>query len=88
MPIKNADRGRTRPETSRGAGEIALHTEWLEGMQELTTNGHPVEISPLFALDADELAEKIDDDSLADSPNRKRTPPSQRNSGNSPCSTQ
>lgn len=55
-PIKNAT-GADSPETSRAA-LIALHTEWLNRAG-IETHGHPVEITPLFALDADELAEKI-----------------------------
>jgi UDP-N-acetylglucosamine/UDP-N-acetylgalactosamine diphosphorylase len=55
-PIKNAT-GVDSPETARAA-QIALHTEWLT-QAGIDTRGHPVEISPLFALDADELAEKI-----------------------------
>ena len=56
-PIKNAS-GADSPETSRRALQIALHTEWLKSVG-INTNGHAVEISPLFALDSDELAEKI-----------------------------
>jgi UDP-N-acetylglucosamine/UDP-N-acetylgalactosamine diphosphorylase len=55
-PIKNAS-GADSPETSRAA-QIALHTEWL-ARAGIDTHGHAVEISPLFALDADELAEKV-----------------------------
>jgi UDP-N-acetylglucosamine/UDP-N-acetylgalactosamine diphosphorylase len=55
-PIKNAT-GTDSPETARAA-QIALHTEWLNRAG-IETNGHPVEISPLYALDADELAEKV-----------------------------
>jgi UDP-N-acetylglucosamine/UDP-N-acetylgalactosamine diphosphorylase len=55
-PIKNAS-GPDSPETARAA-QIALHTEWLRRAG-IDTGGHPVEVSPLFALDADELAEKI-----------------------------
>ncbi|MCI0704619.1 MAG: UDPGP type 1 family protein, partial [Planctomycetia bacterium] len=55
-PIKNAT-GTDSPETARVA-QIALHTEWLKRAG-IDTKGHAVEVSPLFALDADELAAKI-----------------------------
>ncbi|MCS6864228.1 MAG: UDPGP type 1 family protein [Gemmataceae bacterium] len=55
-PIKNAH-GPDSPETARAA-MIALHTQWL-AQAGIDTRGHPVEISPLLALDAEELAEKI-----------------------------
>jgi UDP-N-acetylglucosamine/UDP-N-acetylgalactosamine diphosphorylase len=55
-PIKNAT-GSDSPETSRVA-QIALHTEWLKRAG-INTHGHAVEVSPLFALDADELAAKV-----------------------------
>jgi UDP-N-acetylglucosamine/UDP-N-acetylgalactosamine diphosphorylase len=55
-PIKNAS-GPDSPETSREL-QIALHTEWLK-QAGIDTHGHAVEVSPLYALDADELAEKI-----------------------------
>jgi UDP-N-acetylglucosamine/UDP-N-acetylgalactosamine diphosphorylase len=55
-PIKNAS-GADSPETSRAA-QIALHADWLKRAG-TDTGGHPVEVSPLFALDADELGAKI-----------------------------
>jgi UDP-N-acetylglucosamine/UDP-N-acetylgalactosamine diphosphorylase len=55
-PIKNAT-GPDSPETARAA-QIALHTEWLTRTG-IDPRGHDVEVSPLFALDADEFAEKI-----------------------------
>lgn len=55
-PIKNAS-GPDSPETARAA-QVALHAEWLRRVG-IDPRGHPVEISPLFALDPDELAEKI-----------------------------
>jgi UDP-N-acetylglucosamine/UDP-N-acetylgalactosamine diphosphorylase len=55
-PIKNAS-GADSPETARAA-QIALFSEWLKRAG-FETHGHPVEVSPLFALDADELAEKL-----------------------------
>lgn len=55
-PLKNAS-GADSPEAVRAA-QIALHTRWLHraGVQ---THGHPVEVSPLFALDAEELAANL-----------------------------
>ncbi len=55
-PLKNAT-GADSPETVR-ADQIALHTAWLERAG-VRTNGHPVEVSPLFAPDEDELKAKI-----------------------------
>jgi UDP-N-acetylglucosamine/UDP-N-acetylgalactosamine diphosphorylase len=55
-PIKNAA-GADSPETSR-ALQIALHTQWLKRAG-IDAHGHPVEVSPLYALEADELAAKI-----------------------------
>ena len=55
-PIKNAT-GPDSPETSRAA-QVALHAEWLRRAG-IDPGEHPVEVSPLFALDADELAEKV-----------------------------
>ena len=55
-PIKNAS-GADSPETSRAA-QIALHTEWLRRAG-IDTSGHAVEVSPLFGLDAEHLAEKL-----------------------------
>jgi UDP-N-acetylglucosamine/UDP-N-acetylgalactosamine diphosphorylase len=55
-PLKNAT-GSDSPETVRAA-QIALHAGWLE-RGGIATHGQPVEVSPLFALDADELQGKI-----------------------------
>jgi UDP-N-acetylglucosamine/UDP-N-acetylgalactosamine diphosphorylase len=55
-PLKNAT-GPDSPETVR-AGQLALHASWLE-QAGIATHGHPVEVSPLFALDPDELMRKI-----------------------------
>ena len=55
-PVKNAT-GADSPEAARRA--IArLHAGWLEAAG-VRTAGHPVEVSALFALDADEFARKI-----------------------------
>jgi UDP-N-acetylglucosamine/UDP-N-acetylgalactosamine diphosphorylase len=55
-PLKNAT-GTDSPVTVRAA-QIALHTRWLERAG-IPTAGHPVEVSPLFALDEEELKAKI-----------------------------
>jgi UDP-N-acetylglucosamine/UDP-N-acetylgalactosamine diphosphorylase len=55
-PIKNAT-GADSPETSR-ALQVALHAGWLRRAG-IDTHGQPVEVSPLYALDADELAAKV-----------------------------
>ncbi len=58
-PLKNASGDETdTPETVRAA-MIALHTAWLRRAGVEVAEGVSVEISPLYALDADELAEKI-----------------------------
>ncbi len=54
-PIKNAT-GPDSPETSAVA-QLVLYAQWL-ARAGVETNGNLVEISPLFALDADELAAK------------------------------
>jgi UDP-N-acetylglucosamine/UDP-N-acetylgalactosamine diphosphorylase len=55
-PVKNAT-GSDSPDTAK-ADQIAIFTRWLK-LAGVMTQGHPVEISPLFALDADELKAKI-----------------------------
>lgn len=55
-PVKSAT-GADSPEATRGS--IArLHAGWLDAAG-VRTAGHPVEVSALFALDANELANKI-----------------------------
>jgi UDP-N-acetylglucosamine/UDP-N-acetylgalactosamine diphosphorylase len=58
-PLKNAT-GSDSPETVRAA-QLALHAAWLERAG-IATGGHAVEISPLFALDAEELLAKLPKD--------------------------
>ena len=59
-PLKNASGQKAdTPETVK-AQMVALHTEWLRRAGAEVADGVEVEISPLFALDADELAEKIE----------------------------
>jgi UDP-N-acetylglucosamine/UDP-N-acetylgalactosamine diphosphorylase len=55
-PVKNAT-GSDSPTTSKNA-QIALHARWLMNAG-VATHGHPIEISPLFALDEEELKAKI-----------------------------
>ena len=55
-PLKNAT-GADSPETVRAA-RLALHARWLEARRSPTRTAIPVEVSPLFALDADELKAK------------------------------
>jgi UDP-N-acetylglucosamine/UDP-N-acetylgalactosamine diphosphorylase len=58
-PVKNAP-GETQdtPETVQAA-IVALHTDWLRRAGATVAPGTAVEISPLFALDVNELAGKI-----------------------------
>ncbi len=58
-PLKNAT-GADSPETVRAA-QIALYTSWFE-QAGCSTQGFPVEVSPLFALDAEELQRNIPPD--------------------------
>jgi UDP-N-acetylglucosamine/UDP-N-acetylgalactosamine diphosphorylase len=55
-PLKNAT-GADSAETVRAA-LVAEHSRWLEAAG-VRTGGHPVEVSPLFALDADALKRQI-----------------------------
>jgi UDP-N-acetylglucosamine/UDP-N-acetylgalactosamine diphosphorylase len=55
-PLKNATGSDTPADVKRAIS--ALHAGWLKRAN-VHTQGHPVEVSPLFALDADELASKI-----------------------------
>lgn len=55
-PLKNATGSDTPEDVKRAIS--ALHAGWLNRAK-VSANGHPVEVSPLFALDADELATKI-----------------------------
>jgi len=58
-PLKNAPgQGRDTPETVQ-AQMVALYRDWLQQAGASVAEGVPVEISPLFAMDADELARKI-----------------------------
>jgi len=58
-PVKNGPGAAAdSPETVR-ATMIALHAEWLQAAGAEMAPGVPVEIGPLFALEADDLAGKI-----------------------------
>jgi UDP-N-acetylglucosamine/UDP-N-acetylgalactosamine diphosphorylase len=58
-PVKNAPGEKQDAPEAVQAAMIALHTEWLRQAGATVAQGTPVEISPLFALDAAELAGKI-----------------------------
>ena len=55
-PLKNATGTDTPDDVKRAM--VALHAGWLQAAG-IAANGHPVEVSPLHALDADELQAKI-----------------------------
>lgn len=58
-PVKNkAGESRDTPETVK-AQMIALHTGWLQDAGAMVSSGVAVEISPLFALESADVAEKI-----------------------------
>ncbi len=57
-PVKNKE-GVDSPETSRAA-MVALHARWLRETGVEVAEGTPVEIDPLFALDAEQVKEKIE----------------------------
>lgn len=58
-PLKNGPaEKKDTPQTVR-AQMIALHAEWLQQAGAEVADGVAVEISPLFALDAEELARKV-----------------------------
>jgi len=59
-PLKNASGDKTdTPETVRGQ-MIAQHKQWLRQAGVEVAPGVAVEISPLFALDAEELGQKVE----------------------------
>lgn len=58
-PVKNSDQEATdNPRTARQL-MVDLHTRWLKEAGVEVAPGTPVEISPLFALDAEETAIKV-----------------------------
>ena len=56
-PVKNAE-GADSPESSRSA-LTAIGKKWLEAAGKTTARDAAVELSPLIALDAEELAAKL-----------------------------
>ena len=63
-PVKNGSGAdRDTPETVRQQ-MIDLHRQWLTKAGAVVNQGVAVEISPLFALDAAEVAEKAEDPAL------------------------
>ncbi len=58
LPVKNHT-GKDSPETSR-AGLLALHREWLRAAGADVAEGARVEISPLAALDAEDVRRMVD----------------------------
>jgi UDP-N-acetylglucosamine/UDP-N-acetylgalactosamine diphosphorylase len=59
-PLKNAPGAAEDTAESVRAQMVALAAEWLRAAGAVVEPGLPVEISPLFALDAEELAGKIE----------------------------
>ena len=67
-PVKNGPgAAKDSPETVK-AQITALHTQWLREAGTIVTEGTAVEISPLFALDAEQVAEKIRPGQRIDAP--------------------
>jgi len=64
-PVKNAE-GKDSPATSRDA-MIRLHRQWLQDAGAEVADGVVVEISPLYALDARQLAAKLPPNARFDS---------------------
>jgi UDP-N-acetylglucosamine/UDP-N-acetylgalactosamine diphosphorylase len=58
-PVKNAPGEKHDTPEAVQAAMVALHTDWLRQAGATVAPGTPVEISPLFALDAKELTGKI-----------------------------
>ncbi|MDI9445846.1 MAG: UDPGP type 1 family protein, partial [Planctomycetota bacterium] len=58
-PLKNAPGAADDTPESVRAQIVALHADWLRRAGAEVADGTPVEISPLFALDAEQLRERI-----------------------------
>lgn len=58
-PVKNADGADADTPTTARRALMRLHTQWLRKAGAHVQNGTPVEISPLWALDAAQVAERI-----------------------------
>jgi UDP-N-acetylglucosamine/UDP-N-acetylgalactosamine diphosphorylase len=59
-PLKNAEGADADTPTKTRQALISLHTDWLRRAGATVQNGTPVEISPLWALDASQVAERIE----------------------------
>lgn len=59
-PVKNADGAATDTPTTARNAMIRLHRRWLEAAGAQIADGTPVEISPLWALDAEQVAERLE----------------------------
>ncbi len=59
-PVKNADGAATDTPTTARNAMIRLHTRWLQAAGAQIADGTPVEISPLWALDAEQVAERLE----------------------------
>jgi UDP-N-acetylglucosamine/UDP-N-acetylgalactosamine diphosphorylase len=59
-PVKNADGAKSDTPSSARELMIAQHRRWLESAGAKVEEGVAVEINPRFALDAEELARKIE----------------------------
>ncbi|EAQ81831.1 UTP--glucose-1-phosphate uridylyltransferase [Blastopirellula marina] len=59
-PVKNADGAPSDTPSAARAALTAIYTSWLTEAGVAVESGVPVEISPLFALDAEELKSKAD----------------------------
>ncbi|WP_437185489.1 UTP--glucose-1-phosphate uridylyltransferase [Planctomicrobium sp. SH668] len=57
-PVKNGE-GNDSPQTSRAA-LLSIAREWIEAAGGIVEKGVPIEISPLYAIDAMELQTKLD----------------------------
>ncbi|MDD3470834.1 MAG: UTP--glucose-1-phosphate uridylyltransferase [Thermoguttaceae bacterium] len=58
-PLKNATGGKADTPEDVRAAMIALHTRWLRSAGVQVAENTPVEISPLYALDVEELQAKV-----------------------------
>lgn len=67
-PLKNASGAPDDTPEAVRAQMVALHRDWLEQAGVEVAKGIPVEISPLVALDADELAGKVQSGTKIDAP--------------------
>ena len=66
-PVKNGDGADRDTPTTVRKQMVKLHRRWLEGAGAKVADGVSVEISPLFAVDAAEVAAKVNAGSQVDS---------------------